>query len=203
MFRTGLDKRLIPPLPHFPSFQKRRFDSDSFAKIYDAHVDKIYKYIYYKVGTAAEAEDLTAQVFLNAWQARGRYRWTERPVSAWLFRIAHNLVIDHFRTNHATVSIDGVPFLSYDDDVEELAQQHLTADLLRKAMEQLTDDQREVVLLKFLEGYNTAEVATILSRDQAAVRALQRRALIALHRILRNEEFVEPNQHSLATNCMD
>jgi RNA polymerase sigma-70 factor, ECF subfamily len=190
MFWIRSDKRL-DALARFSSRQSSQFDSESFAKIYDAHVDKIYKYIYYKVGTAVEAEDLTAQVFLNAWQALGRYRQTDRPVSAWLFRIAHNLVIDHFRTQHATVPIDGLPFLSYDDDVEELAQQHLTADMLRQAMQQLTDDQRDVILLKFLDGYSTAEVATILSRDQAAVRALQRRALIALHRILKNNaEFI-------------
>ncbi len=192
MFRTRSDKRLIPP-NRFSSLQPRRFDAEMFAQIYDSHVDKIYKYIYYKVGTAAQAEDLTAQVFLNAWQATASYRWTERPISAWLFRIAHNLVIDHFRTQHASVPIDGLSFLSGDDDVEELAQQHLTADTLRQAMRQLTNDQRDVILLKFLEGYSTAEVASILSRDPGAVRALQRRALIALHRILKNDAaFIEP-----------
>ena len=174
-------------LTRFSSCQSSRFDSKSFAKIYDAYVDKIYRYIYYKVGTAAEAEDLTIQVFMNAWQALGRYRQTDRPVSAWLFRIAHNVVIDHFRTQHATVPLDSLPFLRYDDDVEELVQQHLTADVLRQAMQRLTDDQRGVVLLKFLEGYSTAEVAAILSRNQAAVRALQRRALTALHRILKDD----------------
>jgi len=192
MFRIRSDKRLIPPV-RFSSFQPRRFDSESFAQIYDAHVDKIYNYIYYKVGTAALAEDLTAQVFLNAWQAMGRYRWSGRPVAAWLFRIAHNLIVDHFRTQHATVPIDGLPYLGNDDDVEGLVQQRLDVDVLRNAMKELTTDQRQVIRLKFLQGYSTAEVATILSRDPAAIRALQRRALLSLHRILRNDgELLEP-----------
>jgi RNA polymerase sigma-70 factor (ECF subfamily) len=78
-------------------------DSEAFAALYDAYVDKIYKYVFYKVGGQAEAEDLTAQVFLRAWEAIGEYEWREYPFSAWLFRIAHNLIVDHHRARRETV----------------------------------------------------------------------------------------------------
>lgn len=75
----------------------KRGDSEAFAKLYDQHVDEIYKYIYYKVGNVAETEDLTAQTFLNAWEAIGDYEFQGLPFSAWLYRIAHNLVVDYYR----------------------------------------------------------------------------------------------------------
>ncbi len=163
-----------------------RRDPEAFARLYDRFVDKIFKYIYYKVRTASQAEELTSQVFLKAWESIGNYRWTERPFAAWLYRIAHNLVVDYFRTHHQAVSLEDLP-LSDDhaDDVDELAVKNLDAEMIRQAITRLTDDQQQVIILKFLEGYETEEIAELMEKEPGAVRALQHRALIALQKIVR------------------
>ncbi len=164
-----------------------RHDREAFAQLYDRFVDKIFKYIYYKVGTRAEAEDLTAQVFMKAWEAIGHYRWMDRPFAAWLYRIAHNSVVDYFRTRRDVSSLDDMPFLEQENvaTLEELTQQHMTADVLRRAISRLTQDQQRVIILRFLEGYSTEQVAQILSKQPGAVRTLQHRALAGLSNIFR------------------
>lgn len=162
-----------------------RHDAEAFACLYDRYVEKIYKYINYKAGRT-NAEDLTAQVFLKSWAAVGDYRMTQSPFSAWLFRIAHNLVVDHFRTQRETISLDEFPMADENsEDVEELVERHLDNELLRQAVKLLTEDQQQVVILKFIVGYSTDEIAHLLNKHPAAVRALQHRALISLGRILR------------------
>ncbi len=163
-----------------------RQDAEAFAQLYDRFVEKIFKYIYYKVGSKSDAEDLTAQVFLKAWEAIGHYRLTERPFSAWLYRIAHNLVVDHFRMRRDAVPIDDViRFDEKDTDLDDLTQRHLTAETLRRAIHRLTTDQQQVILLRFIDGYSTEEVARIMGKGQGAVRTLQHRALASLARIFR------------------
>ena len=88
--------------------QATQYDQLAFAELYDHYVARIFKYIFYKVGRQDEAQDLTAQVFLKAWEAIGNYQWTDRPFAAWLYRIAHNLVVDHFRAYQAPVSLDDI-----------------------------------------------------------------------------------------------
>ena len=164
------------------------YDADAFALLYDRYVDKIYRYIHYKVGMNAQAEDLTAQVFLKAWEGIGTYHVTERPFSAWLYRIAHNAVIDYFRTNHVAVPIDDLPLEEKESTSPEvIAEQHLTSEMVKRAIGQLTGEQQEVIILKFLEGYSTEQVAHMIGKDQGAVRALQHRALGTLQRIFRKD----------------
>ncbi len=161
-------------------------DQEAFAKLYDRFVNKIYKYIYYKIGSSSDAEDLTAQVFLKAWEAIGKYMWTERPFSAWLYRIAHNLVVDYFRTKCELTPLDDLPTLEErGPSPEDVTQRHLTADALRRAITRLTPDQQHVVILRFLEGYPTEQVAEILGKQPGAVRTLQHRALVALSGVFR------------------
>ena len=81
-------------------------DQDAFAELYTAYVEKIYKYVYYKVGDPCEAEDLCEQVFLKAWEAIGRYTWYGYPFSSWLYRLAHNLVVDHYRTRREILPLN-------------------------------------------------------------------------------------------------
>jgi len=161
-------------------------DANAFAQLYDRYVAKIYKYIYYRTGASMSVEDLTAQVFLKAWESIDGYRWTERPFAAWLFRIAHNLIIDHYRQQREFVSIDD---LVLEDDhtppLDDLAQLHLTSEQIRQAIAKLTDDQQQVIILKFIEGYEIEQVADILGKDARAIRSLQHRALASLQRILR------------------
>ncbi len=176
----GLDEERILVL------RAARHDAEAFAQLYDRYVEKIFKYIYYKLGSKSDAEDLTAQVFLKAWEAIGRYRLTERPFSAWLYRIAHNLVVDHFRTRREAVPIDDVTSIDEKDgDLDDVTQRHLTAETLRRAIHRLTSDQQQVIILRFLEGYSTEDVAKIMGKGQGAVRTLQHRALAGLARIFR------------------
>lgn len=160
-------------------------DANAFAQLYDRYIAKIYKYVYYRTGASQLVEDLTAQVFLKAWESIDSYRWTERPFAAWLFRIAHNLIIDHYRQHHEFLPIDD---LVLEDNaapaLDDLAHLHLTGDLLHQAIAQLTDDQQQVIILKFLEGYEIDQVADIMGKDSRAIRSLQHRALATLQRVL-------------------
>ncbi len=155
-------------------------DEQAFAKLYDLYVDKIYKYIYYKSGRTDEAEDLTAQVFLKAWEAIGHYKWEGYPFSTWLYRIAHNQMIDYYRTHRETFPLDTARARESTVDPLEAAERTFTSGQIRAALQHLTHDQQRVVVLRFLEGYSTSEVASIMDKDPDAIRALQHRALRAL-----------------------
>src|SRR5215210_5930293 len=112
-------------------------DQAAFAELYNAYVDKIYKYIYYKVGNAPDAEDLCEQVFLKAWEAIGRYTWCGYPFSSWLYKLAHNVVVDHYRTRREVVPLD-TAFATSDEpvDPDTTLQRMLEAAELRDAINQ-------------------------------------------------------------------
>lgn len=162
-----------------------RRDHAAFAQLYDRFVDQIFRYIYYKIGSRTDAEDLTAQVFMKAWEAIGNYRWTDRPFAAWLYRIAHNLIVDRFRAHHESDPLDEITSVPESGaSVEEVVEGKLTGEALRVAIRRLTPDQQQVIMLRMLEGYDTAEVAAIMGKQEGAVRTLQHRALAALRLIL-------------------
>ncbi len=165
-------------------------DADSFARLYDSYIDRLYRFIYFRVGNEQMAEDLSSQVFLKAWENLGRYETRGLSFGAWLFRIARNLVIDHYRTKkeHEPLEEDGLagsdPALMVDGSLDA----QFEAEWLRSAMRQLTDDQRTVLALKFIEGLSTAEIAAIMGKRQGAVRALQLRGLQALAEIIEAQD---------------
>ena len=166
--------------------QATKHDQAAFVQLYDRFVDKIFKYIYYRVGNQTDAEDLTSQVFMKAWQAIGRYEWTERPFAAWLYRIAHNLIVDHFRTRREAIPLeDAADLEERGASLHEILEEHLTAEALRRALHRLTPDQEQVIILRLLEGYSTTEVAAIMGKQEGAVRTLQHRALAALRLVFR------------------
>jgi len=174
-----------------------RYDQEAFGQLYDRYVTKIYQYVYYKVGSGAEAEDLTAHVFLRAWEAIGGYEWREHPFSAWLFRIARNLVVDYHRARRETVSLEGSDGRTEVQPSDEEQPDHslqalFTSEQLRQAVSQLTDEQQEVIVLRFLEGYSTAEIAAIMGKREGAIRGLQFRGLAALRELIQWEIEDEP-----------
>ena len=176
-------------------------DQAAFAELYNAYVDKIYKYIYYKVGNAPDAEDLCEQVFLKAWEAIGRYTWCGYPFSSWLYKLAHNLVVDHYRMRRDALPLNDVLATSDEPvDPESLMRQTLDAYELREAILQLTPEQRQVIALKFIEGYDNAEIAQMMNKKEGAIRALQYRALRSLQAILEAEE---AKQLEFALGLMD
>ena len=157
----------------------------AFVRLYDQYVDKIHRYIYYRVSNSSDAEDLTSQVFLKAWQAIGNYKWTDRPFAAWLYRIAHNLIVDHFRMHRDAVSLEDIVALEEPGpSPQEIVESRVSSESLRRALLRLTADQQQVIILRVLEGYSTAEVAAILGKQEGAVRTLQHRAMIALKQVL-------------------
>jgi RNA polymerase sigma-70 factor (ECF subfamily) len=167
-------------------------DQLAFAELYNAYVDKIYKYIYYRVGNASDAEDLCEQVFLKAWEAIGRYTWCGYPFSSWLYRLAHNLVVDHYRTRRDTMPLNDAAAGAGADDAESLLHRTLQAAELWDALYRLTDEQRQVIALKFIEGFDNADIARMMGKKEGAIRALQYRALRSLQNILEAEEARQP-----------
>jgi RNA polymerase sigma-70 factor (ECF subfamily) len=161
-------------------------DPEAFGELYVRHLDRIYRYIYYKVGNGMEAEDLTEAVFLRAWEALERYRPQGHPFSSWLYRIAHNLIVDHYRARRDEAPIDSVSFALADGGLgpEELLVQEAEAARLHQAISQLPEAQQHVILLRFTVGLSHREVAQIVGKSEGAVRVMQHRALAALGSIL-------------------
>jgi RNA polymerase sigma-70 factor, ECF subfamily len=157
-------------------------DQETFAHLYDAYVERIYRYVYFRVADQEQAEDITSQVFLKAWEKLYTYQAGESPFMAWLYRIAHNAVIDHYRTKKVSISLEEVnPVeVSYADAVDERLDLQVKSQKLREALQELTEEQQQVLILKFVGGLSTSEIAQQLGKRQGAVRALQMRALQGL-----------------------
>jgi RNA polymerase sigma-70 factor (ECF subfamily) len=166
-------------------------DPNAFATLYDGYVERIYRFIYFRVADEQTAEDLTSQVFAKAWENLGRYKPGGAPFIAWLYTIARNAVIDHYRTQKETVALDEIVSLSADVPApDEEVELQFETESLRSAMRNLTEEQQQVLVLKFIAGMTTDEVADQLGKRAGAVRALQMRALQALARIMEKEKSV-------------
>ena len=164
-------------------------DPEAFGKLYDVHVDRVYRHIYYRVGNEQDAEDLTQQVFLKAWQAIDRYKEKTSPFIAWLMTISHNLVVDFYRTKkdkaylEAEVLADGSA-----SSPEQAAEASLEQQRLRSAILKLGGDEQQVVILRFVEGFEFSEIASVLNKKEGNVRVILHRALVKLRNILENDK---------------
>lgn len=163
----------------------RRGEANAFGELYERYLAAIYRYIFYRVGEVAEAEDLTETVFLKAWEALDRYEVRDVPFSAWLYRIAHNVVVDRHRTRKAAVPLDSTLSLRDEADGPEDRLDALEdVESLIWAMSQLSADYQQVLVLRFISGLSHAETGRVLKRSEEAVRVLQFRALQALRNLL-------------------
>jgi len=165
-------------------------DPDAFAALYDFYVEQIYRFVLFRVGDEQTAEDLTSQVFLKAWNNLSSYQIRGLPFKAWLFRIARNSVIDYYRTYKETTPLEPSALTKPDPaaEVGDQVEQLLQAEELRLALQQLTEDQRQVLTLRFIEGLSTEEVANVMGKRQGAIRALQMRGLQALAEIIETSD---------------
>jgi RNA polymerase sigma-70 factor (ECF subfamily) len=154
-------------------------DPRAFGELYELYCDRIYAYLYFKTMQRQVAEDLTAAVFLKAWEAIGNFKWQGYPFSAWLFRIAHNQLIDHYRTTPRLVPLRGEMWQAAEEPWEFTERQMLCAQV-HKALRDLTCEQEQVVRLRYLEGYSIGEIARMLGKSADAIRAVQHRALRGL-----------------------
>ncbi len=163
-------------------------DADAFGRLYDMYVDRVYRHLYYRVGNVADAEDLTQQVFLKAWQAIDRYKKTASPFVAWLMTISHNLVVDFYRTKKDKTYLEAEVVA---DDLasspEQVAEARYVQQQLRRVILQLPGEQQQVILLRFIEGFEFKEIASLLGKSDGAIRVILHRALARLRQILERE----------------
>ena len=163
----------------------RQGEPEAFEQLYEANFDRIYRYLVLRVRNRADAEDITQQVFLKALESIGSFRWRGAPFSSWLFRIAHNQVVDYFRKKgrESTLPLDEARTVSPDDPVA-LTEQRLRVEQLAAACAQLSEAQREVVALRFAGGLSVAETAEAMGKSEGATKVMQHDALVKLRRIL-------------------
>lgn len=164
-------------------------DANAFGRLYDMHVDRVYRHIYYRIGNVVDTEDLTQQVFLKAWQAIRRYKKTSSPFLAWLIRISHNLVVDFYRSKKAHLNLNHD--LRDDDqesNPEQLTEVRFEQARMRAAIMQLPGEQQQVILMRFIEDFPFADIAASLGKSEGATRVILHRALKKLRGILVNVE---------------
>jgi RNA polymerase sigma-70 factor, ECF subfamily len=162
---------------------------DALEELYLLHFDRIYSYLHMSVGNRHDAEDLTTQVFVKMLESIGKFRWRSAPFSAWLFRIAHNLAMDHFRANKRWQPEEEVP--EPDPGERSAAEEEALESIGRQSMLEmigkLSHEQQQVLTLKFVFNFSNAEAATILDKTEGAIKSLQHRALASLQRQLQKQ----------------
>ena len=170
-------------------------DKEAFAQLYENHFDKIYRYMILRVGKKFEAEDMTQQVFVKAYESISSFKWKGIPFAAWLFRIARNLIIDNIRKEkkRPAVSFDESLVIS-DSDPRLEVERRLDIEQLVSATKHLTEAQREVISLRFAGGLSISEVARVMGRTVGAVKALQHSAIVALRKVMLGGEDSEKRQ---------
>ncbi len=170
-------------------------DQEAFGALYDMHVSRVYRHVYYMVGNPVEAEDLTAQAFLQAWAAIERYEIRGAPFVSWVMRIAHNLGVSHLRSRKPGAELPATLVdQSREGNPEEVLQRQAEGDRVREAILHLRDEHRRVIILRFVQDLDYREVAEIVGKSVPAVRVIQHRALNALRKQMRPSE-----QESAAT----
>src|SRR5881628_1590937 len=162
----------------------QRGERGALEELYLIHFDRIYSYLHMSVGNRHDAEDLTTQTFLKMLESIKRFRWQSAPFSAWLFRIAHNLAMDHFRASRRWQPEEEVPEPrdELEPSAEAAAMQTIGRESMLELIEGLSTEQQQVLTLKFVFNLPNAEVATILGKTEGAVKSLQHRALVSLQK---------------------
>jgi RNA polymerase sigma-70 factor, ECF subfamily len=165
-------------------------DRDALEELYLIHFDRIYSYLHISVGNRHDAEDLTTQTFLKMLEKIGSFRWQSAPFSAWLFRIAHNLAMDHFRARRRWQPEEEVPEPPGEEEpsAELEAMQTIGRESMLKLIERLSPEQQQVLTLKFVFNLPNAEVAAILDKTEGAIKSLQHRALVSLQKQIHQQE---------------
>jgi RNA polymerase sigma-70 factor (ECF subfamily) len=165
----------------------REGDPEAFASLYDRYVERVYRFVLYRVGgESALAEDITSEVFLRALRKIKGFTWQGRDVGAWFLTIARNLVLDHFKSGKFRLEIVGAEASPSVDavDAEDEALSRVSQADLYKAIQRLGNEQQEVVYWRFLQGYSVAETAAAMNKSDGAIKALQYRAVKALYKLV-------------------
>lgn len=165
----------------------QRGDAEAFGQIYDAYVDTIYRYLFYRVGSHAVAEDLTSETFLRALRRIDSFSWQGKDIGAWFVTIARNLVADHVKSSRFRLEVSTADMLDADradGGIEDEVLSRIQNAALLDAVRQLKPEQQECIVLRFLQGLSVAETAKVLDRSEGAVKQLQLRAMRALAKLV-------------------
>ncbi len=168
-------------------------DAEAFGQIYESLIDPVYRYIYFRVSDDSTAEDLASQVFLKAWEHLPRYHPEASPFLAWIYTIAHNAVIDFYRVRRPATPLEEIEAVSSRDRLpDDECEFRLDSQVLKHALQALTGEQREVIVMRLIDGMGTEEIAARLGKRPGAIRAAQMRGLQALARMLQAEYTPQP-----------
>ncbi len=163
-------------------------DREAFSRLYEANVDRVYRYLLGRVGQPADAEDVAAEVFIRAIEALPSYQDKGVPIIAWLLKIAHNTSVNHVKKQYRRRELPLFDNSRISDDPADEAVANLTSGEVAEAMASLTDLQRRVISLRYVEQRSISETAREMDRSESAVKFLQHSAVRALRRILRPRE---------------
>jgi RNA polymerase sigma-70 factor (ECF subfamily) len=158
---------------------------EAYGELYGIYLDRIYRYVFHQVGNRTTAEDLTEEIFIKAWKGIGKFKEKELQFSAWLYRIAHNHVIDCFRTSRQHLSLEAE--LLADNNPEQEVEEKEIQQLLLEAISCLPQQQKQLIILKFIEGLDNQEIEQVMHKGQGAIRVMQMRALATLRQRLAGE----------------
>ena len=193
---------MLDVIPHRPQMHSQgteeslveravQCDRAAFTALYDKYVDRIYRHVYYRVSNQSEAEDITQEVFIRAWKAINKYKRRGAPFVAWLLAIAHNLVVDYYKTRKESIPLDEARAVGGSDETnpEAMTEASLNRSYIRNAVSKLKGDKQKVILMRFIEGFSYGEIAQALNKSEGAVRVIQHRALGDLRRMLTGSEW--------------
>ncbi len=170
--------------------ERAKTDSEAFGQLYQHHMNRIYNYIYYRVGNTNDAEDLTARTFFQALKKIDSYEDRGVPFSAWLYRIAHNLVANWHRqqSRHKSIPLEDLAVVrSKRPDPSQMAEKSETQGELISAIHRLADDRQQLLILKFVERLPNAEIGKVMGRTESSIKSLYHRTLITLRDDLREK----------------
>ena len=171
--------------------QAKSGDGEAFTRLYDGYVERIYRYVYFRVSDDTATEDLVSQVFLKAWQNLDRYKIGGSPFVAWLYTIARNQVIDHYRSKREMVSLEEAANLPADtENPDEQVQLRFDLEAMRDALQLLSADQQQVLILKYIAGLPNPDIARIMNKQEGTIRGLQMRGLQVLAKHMHQKEIV-------------
>jgi len=191
--KTARTAPLDPPLLDEARLidQAKSGNPEAFAKLYDAYVERVSRYIYFRVADDCDMEDLVSQAFLNAWEHLDRYKPGTSPFIAWLYTIARNLVIDHYRTKKNSLPLEeAIAFPSELDLPDEMAQTRFDLEAMRDGLQALSKDQQQALVLKYIAGLPNDSIARIMNKQEGTVRGLQMRGLQTLARYMKAKELI-------------
>ncbi|HZJ21913.1 MAG TPA: sigma-70 family RNA polymerase sigma factor [Anaerolineales bacterium] len=191
--RTNRTAHVDSPLPDEARLVHRAKsgDSEAFAQLYDAYVERVYRYILFRVSEDVTTEDLVSQVFLKAWQNLDRYKMGSSPFIAWLYTIARNLVIDYHRAKKEMFPLEDARILPSDrQSPHEEVEMRFDLQAMRDGLQSLTGDQQQVLILKYIAGLPNENIAKIMNKQEGTIRGLQMRALRTLSKYMHEKELV-------------